>query len=128
MDTTKTIHSNNYLSFFIKKENIKNKLSDKIIDDFYNILKEPMKKYQSNKKSRDVYKMTEDEIGKVDEELLESIRSWIKGNIFKLNINTNKDYLKIFFRFEDEDNTIELYKKESKRYLILNIYNKNEYN
>ena len=128
MDTTKTIHSNNYLSFFIKKENIKNKLSDKIIDDFYNILKEPMKKYQSNKKSRDVYKMTEDEIGKVDEELLESIRSWIKGNIFKLNINTNKDYLKIFFRFEDEDKTIELYKKESKRYLIPNIYNKNEYN
>lgn len=130
IDLKKTIHSNNYLSFSLKKESIRNKkLNNEIIDNFYDILKEPMTKYQSKMKSREIYKKLEGDIGKVDGALLERIRSWIKDNIFKIDIGEkSKDYLKIFFRFEDENKTIELYKKESDRYLIPNIYNKNDYN
>lgn len=131
IDSKKIIHSNNYLSFFVKKESIENnKLTNEIIDNFYDVLKEPMKKYQSKPKSREIYYKLEKKIGKVDIELLERIRYWIKNNIFNLKIDIKgKDYLKIFFQFKDnKDKTIKLYKKESDRYLVPNIYNKNDYN
>ena len=55
---------------------------------------------------------------------MEKIQEWIKENIFNLNIDiSGKDYLKIFF-----DYPIEEYLKENKRYLIPNIYNKNDFN
>lgn len=127
----KIIHSNNYLSFFVKKESIQNKrLTHDIIDNYYDILKEPIKKYYSRPKSREVYNKLEKKIGKVDNGLLDRIKFWINDNIFSLDIDIkNKDYLKIFFQFKDEnDKTMALYKKESERYLIPNIYNKNDYN
>ena len=40
LDTNKVIHSNNYLSFFVKKESILNgKLTKDIVDEYYDILK-----------------------------------------------------------------------------------------
>ena len=131
IDLKKIIHSNNYLSFWVKKDSIQNgKLTDDIIDNYYDVLKEPLKKYQAKPKARKVYKEVEKNLGKVDCELLERIRFWIKENIFNLDIDMkNKDYLKIFFQFKDDNKkTIALYQKESERYLVPNIYNKNDYN
>ncbi len=131
IDSKKVIHSNNYLSFSVKKESIgNNKLTYEIIDKFYDILKDPIQKYSSKPKAKLIYQKLEEKIGKVDGELVEKIRSWIKSNVFDLDINKNaKDYLKIFFQFKDDnEKNIELYKKESERYLVPNIYNKNDYN
>lgn len=126
IDTKKVIHSNNYLSFFIKKDNInENKLKEEIIDRYYDILKNPLIKYKKEKAQ--MYKVVEEKYGQVNEERLEKYRNWIKQNIFSIlesqNIKKDKNYLKIFFR-----NDINEYKKESEKYLIPNIYNKTDYN
>ena len=45
-DSTKIIHSNNYLSFWVKKDSLKNgKLTEKIIEQFYELLSHPEMKY-----------------------------------------------------------------------------------
>ncbi|QAA33498.1 type I-B CRISPR-associated protein Cas8b/Csh1 [Clostridium manihotivorum] len=130
IDGKKIIHSNNYLSFFIKKESLlidpatkERKLTEERIDEYYAILSNPYLKY-SKGKGKSLYETVENEIGQVDIERLEKIRAWIKENIFNLEIDiTGKDYLKIFFRYPIED-----YVKEGKRYLIPNIYNSNDFN
>lgn len=54
----KIIHSNNYLSFFVKKENLrpdKNnnvKLTEEIIDNYYDALLNPRIKYKSDKRKK----------------------------------------------------------------------------
>jgi CRISPR-associated protein Csh1 len=123
IDGKKVIHSNNYLSFFIKKENItNNKLNDEVIENYYSILENPKTKYSKSKKATLLYETIEKEIGEVDVDLLNNIKNWIKDNIFKLNV-TGKEYLKIFFSFP-----IDHYQREGKRYLIPNIYNNNDFN
>lgn len=123
IDSKKIIHSNNYMSFFIKKENLTSgKLSTEVIDNYYDTLKNISKKYKG--KSLEIYKSVESEIGPINLELLEKISTWIKNNIFLcFNEITGKDYLKIFFRFSEDD-----YIREGKRYLIPNIYNNNDTN
>lgn len=127
IDNKKIIQSNNYLSFFIKKESLSNgKLTKDIIDNYYKILSNPYLKYTKSK-AKEIYKSIENDLEDIDQELLEKIKEWIKLNIFKLeefNINiTGKGYLKIFF-----DVPIENYQAEGKRYLIPNIYNSNDFN
>ncbi|MCS4473106.1 hypothetical protein JQ038_17150 [Clostridium botulinum] len=57
IDSNKIIHSNNYLSFFVKKESVVNgKLNEKIIDDYYEILKNPEKNILKIKKNSDYIK------------------------------------------------------------------------
>lgn len=123
IDGKKVIHSNNYLSFWIKKESLTNgKLTEERIKDYYSILSNPLNKY--TQKSADIYKAVEEEIGKPDCDLLNKIKVWINDNIFNLGIEiTGKDYLKIFFEYPVED-----YKREGKRYTIPNVYNSNDYN
>ena len=125
IDGKKIIHSNNYLSFFIKKESLTNKkLTDEIIDNYYAVLSNPSVKYSKSKNATKIYESIEEEIGKVDINTLEKIKNWIKEKIFNLNIDvTGKDYLKIFFEYPTE-----YYKREGKRYLIPNIYNSNDFN
>ena len=126
IDVKKAIHSNNYLSFFVKKENLENggKLTENIIDDYYDILSNPQTKYQKDKESKNLYLNVEEEIGKVDCVKLEKIRMWIKENIFKIECSAGKkEYVKVFFMAPVEE-----YEKEGKRYFIPNIYNKNKYN
>ncbi|BAQ13944.1 putative CRISPR-associated protein Cas8 [Clostridium botulinum] len=124
IDGKKIIHSNNYLSFFVKKENVNNgKLNDVVIDSYYEILKIPEIKY-SKEKLR-LYKEIEDKHGKVNEDLIENIKMWIKDNIKNYANEDSKDksYLKIFFKYD-----IEEYKKENEKYLIPNIFNSVEFN
>lgn len=129
IDGKKIIHSNNYLSFFIKKDKFPTpsdkdkKLTNEIIDGYYEILANPYLKYKSGK-PKEIYKEVEAEIGEVNVQLLNKIKEWIKENIFELGSKySGKDYLKIFFEYSIED-----YERESKRYVIPNIYNKNDYN
>ncbi|GAA0126570.1 hypothetical protein UT300019_24730 [Clostridium sp. CTA-19] len=124
IDGKKIIHSNNYLSFFVKKENVNNgKLNDEVIDSYYEILKNPEIKY-SKEKLR-LYKEVEDKYGKVNENLIENVKTWIKHNIKDYVDEDSKDksYLKIFFKYELEE-----YKKENEKYLIPNIFNSVEFN
>lgn len=125
IDPKKVIHSNNYLTFFIKKENINNgKLKDEIIDKYYEILKNPLIKY-TKPKARQLYEEVEKSCGKPNENLIEEIKIWIKNNIYNFVEKDNKEktYLKIFFKY-DEDK----YKKESEKYILTNLYNSNDYN
>lgn len=125
IDSKKIIHSNNYLSFFIKKESLTNgKLTDEIIDSYYKVLEDPLSKYGKSSKSVELYNSIEKEIGKPDKEKILKIKEWIKINIFNiLEDNSGKDYLKVFFKYEDSE-----FEKEGKRYFIPNIYNSNDFN
>lgn len=125
IDPKKVIHSNNYLTFFIKKENINNgKLKDEIIDKYYEILKSPLIKY-TKPKSKKLYEEVETKYGKSNAELIDNIKSWIKNNIYDLVKNDNKEktYLKIFFKYD-----LDTFKKESEKYILTNLYNNNDYN
>lgn len=124
VDTKKVIHSNNYLSFWVKKENVnREKLTDEIIDNYYDILSNPYKKYK-DAKDKELYSSVEKEIGKVDQNKIHKIKNWIKQNIFNLPFElSGKDYLKIFFLCDGID-----IEKEARRYILPNIFNKNVYN
>lgn len=128
-DPAKIIHSNNYLSFWVKKESILNgKLRTEVIEKYYEMLECPEKKYEKSK-AASIYQNLEDTIGKVDIEALQRNKKWILEHIFsmedlKLGIDMNrKDYLKIFFEAEWQD-----YEREGNRYFVPNIYNSNNYN
>ncbi|MDD3137872.1 MAG: type I-B CRISPR-associated protein Cas8b/Csh1 [Lachnospiraceae bacterium] len=127
IDGKKVIHSNNYLSFWVKKDSIvSGKLKDGIIDNYYEILKDPKEqKYKKSKEASRIYELFEAAEGTVDTEAVEQKKQWIKEHIFSLdNVDlSRKDYLKIFFEADEE-----LYKKEARRYLLPNVYNSNDYN
>lgn len=124
IDGKKIIQSNNYLSFIIKKESLNNgKLTNEIIDNYYKVLEDPLLKY-SKPKAMELYKAVEEEIGKPNKEKIETIKEWIKSNIFNLlEDKSGKDYLKVFFHYDDEE-----FHMEGKRYLLPNIYNNNDFN
>lgn len=122
----KNIFSNNYLTFFIKKESIySDKITNDVIDSYFAILENPYLKYPKSKpKSYEAYKSIEKELGEVDIEKIEKNKKWIKENIYELAEKyKGKDYLKIFFETDDEE-----YIREGKRYFIPNIYNSSDYN
>lgn len=126
IDGKKQIHSNNYLSFFVKNNVLseKKKELEDSIEKYYEILKNPFLKYDKEEKKR-VYTQLEEKLGKPSEEKIQKNYEWIKENLYKIKeeIKDGKEYIKIFF---DED--IEEYKKENERYVIPNIYNSVDYN
>lgn len=134
---SKVIHSNNYLSFAVKKESITSKLTEAIIDNYYDILKNPLeKKYKKSKETSKIYQNFEKEYSPVNIEILEKCRSWIKQHIFSIDKLVQidlgkKDYLKIFFEVfevnEEDNKNRELFIQEDNRYIYPNIYNKSEY-
>lgn len=126
-DPKKVIHSNNYLSFWVKQDSFKNgKMNEETVDRYFNVLMNPREKY-TKPKDLEMYGYIEEKIGQIDREKLEKCRAWIKENIFLLDkydaAPEGKGYLKIFFE-EDE----ELYVKEGQRYIVTKIFNKNDYN
>lgn len=122
-DNKKIIHSNSYLSFFVKKESFQNgKLNTEAIDRYFDAVIYPELKYKGQ--TLKIYQMLEEEIGCVPKDIAEKIRMWIKENIFHLDVDlSKKDYLKIFF-----EAPMEQYQRENDRYLVPNIYNSNDYN
>lgn len=129
IDPKKIIHSNNYLSFALKKDSIEdNKLTAEIINGYYELLKNSEKKYQKPK-ARELYLAVTENLEKVDNELLEQIKGLIQGKEIWEDLDSNKkDYIKLFFIFEDEEKTKKMYEQEGKRYLLPNIYNNNDFN
>lgn len=127
VDPNKIIHSNNYLAFFVKKDSLNTgKLTEEIIDGYYEILKNPLeKKYSKSKEAARIYRQFEADEGKVPGEDVEKSKNWIKEHIFCLdNVDLKrKDYLKIFFEADVRE-----YMREARRYLLPNIYNNNKYN
>lgn len=123
----KTIHSNNYLSFWVKWESLENgKLDEKTIDIYYDAIKTKKEKFK-NTQERILHEYVEEQIPQIDQEELEYCREWIKQHIFSLddyNLDLQKqNYLKIFFE-TDRERVIQ----ESNRYLFVNIFNSNDYN
>lgn len=127
VDSKKVIHSNNYYSFFVKKDSIvTKKLTEEIIDGYYEVLKKPLEqKYKKSKEASKIYELFEETEGSVQIDELERNKQWIKEHIFHLeNVDfSKKDYLKIFFETEHEN-----IEREERRYLLPNIYNNNDYN
>lgn len=139
IDIKKVIHSNNYLAFAVKKESITTKLTEAIIDNYYDTLKNPLeKKYKKSKEASKIYQKFEEDHGVVNITLLEKCRSWIKQHVFSIDKLVNvdlgkKEYLKIFFEVfetneEDNKKNKELFIQEDNRYIYPNIYNNNYYN
>lgn len=128
IDPAKVIHSNNLFAFYVKKENLdvsSGKLNKKIIEGYYDILKNPEKKYKG-KKNIELYTKFAKENGEPDGELTDKIQNWIKDNIWKIAARLkklDKTYLKLFYQ-----TTIHNYEAESQRYIIPNIYNSADYN
>ena len=127
VDAKKVIHSNNYLSFFVKKDSIASgKLTESLINGYYDTLKDPVnQKYKKSKEAVKIYTRFETEEGGVDKTQAEEKKCWIKEHIFSLDeVDLDrKDYLKIFFEADREE-----YEREGRRYLLPNIYNSNDYN
>lgn len=124
IDPKKIIHSNNYFTFFVKKENVHNgKLTKEIIEKYYEVLKNPLLKYNKSKVKK-LYQEIEQINGAADEKIIEKVESWIKYNIFQLvKEDKDKSYLKIFFKYD-----LDQFRKESEKYILPNIYNNNDYN
>ena len=125
----KVIHSNNYLAFYIKKDNLSSgKLTEEVIDRYYDVLKNPASKYAKDKKAMEVYENFATRYGEPDLVAIERNKAWIKAHIPHIveeypEIKQDKNYLKIFF--EADINQFEI---ESNRYYLPNIYNATEYN
>lgn len=135
IDGKKVIHSNNYLSFAIKKESLFNgKLTQEIIDGYYEILLHPENKYSKSPKAKQIYRMTEEGLAPIQLEQWEKAKKWVKEHIFcleQLEVPVpleGKDYLKIFFVFAEEEATRKAFQNEGYRYLLPNIYNNNDFN
>ena len=132
IDPKKVIHTNNYLSLAVKKESVTSgKLSEEIIQQYYEILRNPNKKYEKKPQARALYHVAEERLGQPDIEAIDKIEKFILANkqdIWK-DINLEKkNYVKLFFVYQEEEKTKEIYKIESERYLIPNIYNNNNFN
>lgn len=118
----KNIHSNNYLTFFVKSENLYNgKITNEVISKYYEVFKNPFLKYTGKQKI--AYEELEHKYGKSDTANIENIEKWIKDNVFKLTNKREKSYLKVFFKYNMDE-----YIKESEKYILANIYNKVDYN
>lgn len=128
IDSSKQIHSNNYLSFFMKKEAIvSKKLKEENFDKYYDVLKNPLLKHSKNC-DKELYLSFENKNGKPNEELILKCKNNIQKFLFT-NAGTNKKYwenegyLKIFF-----NESLDSYKIESDRHVFVKIYNKNDDN
>lgn len=128
IDSSKIIHSNNYLSFFVKKESFTNgKLKELAIINYYSTLENLGEKYKKSKQSTWLYEKTLETYGEMDLEELKANQEWIMKNIFTLlqenGIASDKRYLKVFFEADEVT-----YKREGERYFLNNVFNAAEYN
>lgn len=123
-DPGKIIHSNNYLSLFVKKESfINRKMTNEVIDRYFKVLENPRAKYKG--KDLKMYDFISAQLDELNQERLNINKEWLKNNIYNLkDVDYNeKGYLKIFF--ENSDIT---YINEDKRYTLTKIFNSNDHN
>lgn len=120
----KVILSNNYLSYFVKKERLNNKkkISD-ATEKYFKALENPQNKYKG--KDLQMYNYVTNNIGEVDQKRLLKNKQWLKEHVYNLEDvdYDEKDYLKVFFEVDDQ-----MYIDEGNRYLLTKIFNCNDYN
>lgn len=75
----------------MKKESITTKLTEAIIDNYYDTLKSFREKYKKSKEASKIYQKFEEDHGVVNITLLEKCRSWIKQHIFSIDKLVNVD-------------------------------------
>ncbi|MBA7589612.1 hypothetical protein ES708_31699 [subsurface metagenome] len=130
IDPKKKIHSNNYLTFFIKKETFLELSSVNLkerIKIYFDILSNFKKKY-SDKKSKI---LLENINTVVDKEKLNKNKLFLIQNLkllteeIKKKSKEFKNYIKIFF---DNEQELDFYRNEYNKYLIPRIFNKNDFN
>lgn len=117
IDKKKLIHSNNYLSFLCKKEALP-RITNQIIDGYYEVLEDPARKYGDI----DIYQLVVEQLPDIDHKKLHQCKTWVKEWIHDIEIK-GKGYLKIFFR-----DSLQTYQQENLRYLVPNIFLNNQYN
>lgn len=130
MDPKKKIHCNNYLSLAVKKETIRSGiLTNDIIHRYFDVFRNPMKKYEKKSASKALYQATEERLGVPDIHLIDKIEQFVLSHDIWEGMDLDKkNYAKVFFIYPDEFKTKELYAKENERYLFPNIYNRNDFN
>lgn len=130
MDPKKKIHCNNYLSLAVKKETIRSGiLTNDIIHRYFDVFRNPMKKYEKKAASKALYQATEERLGVPDIHLIDKIEQFVLSHDIWEGMDLDKkNYAKVFFIYPDEFKTKELYAKENERYLFPNIYNRNDFN
>jgi CRISPR-associated protein Csh1 len=133
---SKVIHSNNYYAFFVKKASLRPepgqaaaKLTEAVVRDYYETLRNPMQKYGKPESAR-ICRKVEEQLGPPDSGRIDEIEDWILAHLEELSEKyAGKDYLKIFFRYGSEQDQWERdYRSEGERYLLPNIYNSNDSN
>ena len=120
----KLILSNNYLSYFVKKEKLNNKKKiNDATEKYFLALSNPRAKY--NGKDLEMYNFVTQNISEVDKRRLLQNKQWLKQYIYNLDgVDYNeKDYLKIFFEADYHQ-----YINEGNRYLLTKIFYCNDYN
>lgn len=121
----KNIHSNNYLTLFIKKENLFNKkINGKVLSEYYEVFRNPYNNKYKYPPIRNSYEAAEQKYGASNVERIDKIEKWVKENLFELSNESDKTYLKLFFYCDD----LETYRNESEKYILTNIYNSADYN
>lgn len=129
VDPRKIIHSSHCYAFFVKKENLGGKLTAAVLEEYYEILADPLRKYGKSRPTKALYEETEQRLGPPNQEEIRMIRRWVSENLNRLAKDCGeKGYLKLFFVYEDEEETLKAHQRESRRYLLPNLYNSNEYN
>ncbi len=73
VDSKKVIHSISIYPFCKKKTVFQEKLTDEVINGYFDVLKSPEKKIKKGK-TRELYGSVKEKLGEVDSELLERIR------------------------------------------------------
>lgn len=120
----KNIHSNNYLTLFVKKENVINgKINNEVLSDYYDVFRNPYKKKYEKSPIRKSYEAAEKKYGVSDTKRIDKIEKWVKENLSSYCGENDKGYLKLFFYYDLEE-----YRKESGKYILTNIYNSANYN
>ena len=117
----KNIFSNNIYSFIAKKENVAEKITDEVIDGYYNKILTFTQNSDTDKKK--LYIAYEEENGATNVENAEKAKTAIKKFVAQFDAGSSKGRLAVFF-----DVDLSEYEKEGYRYIVANVYNTNEYN
>ncbi len=117
----KNIFSNNIYSFIAKKENVAEKITEEIIDGYY----EKILKFNENPDTdkRKLYIAYEEKHGATNLENAEKTKKAIKIFVSNYNAQEQKGRLAVFFDVDFSE-----YEKEGNRYILANVYNSNKYN
>ncbi len=117
----KNIFSNNIYSFVAKKENVAEKVTDAVIDGYYEKILNFNKNPDSDKKK--LYIEYEKNYGETNKIAADKARDAVKRFLAEYDAGTQKGRLAIFFDVDFSE-----YEKEGNRYILANVYNSNKFN